>query len=220
MTPVVMTLADLSDVFLQQSLIYLMFPRQLLTPHFWSDSQKAEYAYDDLLDRRYYANFLSPLSPQGVNNSGNVELSESGWRYLCGSVKKYPIMSLVKHLPVSVLQDHLLDLVEAIAEDDELLLKEGIEGLTLEECRHACLMRGLTRIDNSLIPTSASHENGQSASQYDELSAYRKSLRIWLDSPYSATLRSNRNIHNPDVIAALYAIAKPDMYLQGYKSAF
>lgn len=104
-----------------------------------------------------FAPFFDENGPAGLG-----KLSGHHVHALTRSVALFPAFSaLTQLIPKSYLQQHLAKRVDELRVDDQMLLKEGIEQLSLSELEFACEERGIVR-------------------GYGDIDALRAALREWL----------------------------------------
>jgi hypothetical protein len=162
----------------------------------------------------------APSTNNVANNSFTTihELPSEEWKNLCGALGLTSFHFALTVLPNWILQRRLERRVEIISKDDKDLIREGVKDLTMQESRDACLMRGLTATDvrpeaSQLVSKDVSQGESILTSD-DETAPYKQALSLWLASPVSVSLRSGGK---PTTVAAIYALARPEIYLDGYK---
>jgi hypothetical protein len=155
------------------------------------------------------------LSTSSPGNKSTYHIPDEEWRTLCGSLGIHTFRFQLKVLPLFILQHKLQARLEEISDDDKYLTNEGLNLLNLQECRDACLMRGLYEAD---ISHSSSIANpSRESNENDEMVPFREALAAWLASPGSTALRSSTNLGSYDTVAAIYALARPELFVTNYR---
>uniref|UniRef100_K3WA91 Letm1 RBD domain-containing protein n=1 Tax=Globisporangium ultimum (strain ATCC 200006 / CBS 805.95 / DAOM BR144) TaxID=431595 RepID=K3WA91_GLOUD len=124
------------------------------------------------------------------DENGPADLSKLSAHHvhvLTRSVALFPAFSaLTQLIPKSFLQQHLAKRMDELRVDDQMLLKEGIEQLSLSELEFACEERGIVR-------------------GYGDIEALRAALREWLsmydtDHANAPQLPASLLLHAPAMV--------------------
>ncbi|GAB9464671.1 putative receptor ccr1 [Globisporangium polare] len=170
-------------------LIGYQFPKQLLPWQFWRPDQKTEFFRQDAEAKAAFYPELVKLLTQMDNkdkvlkelvasNPAQVrefipffdtegpahlsKLSSTHTQALSRSVALFPAFSaLTQFIPTTYLKQHLAKHADELRVDDLMLLKEGIDALSLSELEFACEERGIV-------------------GGYGDIEALRSALREWL----------------------------------------
>jgi hypothetical protein len=162
------------------TIVYLRYPRQLLTRHFWSDEEAKAYMVEEYEERRVHARKLADL----IKDHSNLDISmyhlpshlntlpSHYIKTLAGANGIVSTQFILNWSPSFLLKMWLRTRAVEISNDDILLAKEGLNELTLEDLQLACLRRGL----------NPSEADGQ-----DKLKSY---LSDWVHSSLSKHCRT------------------------------
>lgn len=133
--------------------VALGFPRQILTHHFWSESQRQLFLEEELQERQCAADCFIKDLPTGLQ----APCTFSGWQKLSPAQLPSPhINQLSRSLalyscnfgyyvsPNAWLLRRMRTYAEEIVQDDCLLRKEGLSALDHSELQAATIRRGLS----------------------------------------------------------------------------
>lgn len=140
--------------------IALTYPRYVLTSHFWSDEQKKFFRESEYSERCQYALQLrrliglgqSPLSDHlsffgtGGKLSCLAILSSDHIKLLAGANATHESYIVHHFTPTFLTRLAMEDEALFILKDDNLMRKEGLEDLNLEELLDASMKRGLNPV--------------------------------------------------------------------------
>ena len=143
------------------TIVYLRYPRQLLTRHFWSDEEFKSYAVEEYKERRIHAEKLShllenipkidPKTDETIPSACVTyhlplqldKLSAEHIKTLAGANGICSTQFMLNYTPTIVLRSWLKARAMEIALDDRLLANEGLHELSQHDLQTACLRRGL-----------------------------------------------------------------------------
>lgn len=133
---------------------------------------------------------VGELAPFFDGNGGPARLDALSAKHvhvLTRSLALFPAFSALTHLlPTSYLLDRLTKRADELYVDDQMLLKEGIDALSLSELEFACVDRGIV-------------------GGYGDIDALRGALRDWLaiydtDHPEAPPLPPSLLLHAPALV--------------------
>lgn len=181
------------------TIVALSFPRQLLTHHFWSESQREQFMMEEYFERRRFSKKLEEVSTvRELQAAANFELrniSTLKLRYLAGANGVCNSLFVLNYSPRMLLIRWIENYAHDILTDDELLEVEGTEKLSSIELQIACLRRG-----------------GDHYNNHNDLGKLRSYLESWIRNPSVKLCRTNQ--HLPYASSLLcHKIALPDIFL-------
>lgn len=124
----------------------MIFPKEILTKHFWSDVEYNRFIKEDYQERLSYGKDLSKyISSNNINTEKTLidTLPYEHSKLLAGANQIFTNQIFLKIAPSIACQTWLKTRALEIRKDDELLSIEGIEDLTLRELQIANARRGL-----------------------------------------------------------------------------
>lgn len=150
-------------------LVALAYPRYLLTSHFWSDEQKKTFRETEHAERHQYALQLReliglgqsplcdhlPLFQSGGKLSSLANLPSNHIKLLAGANATHESIVVHRLMPTFLTRLAMEDDAAFILKDDNLLRKEGLDDMSLEELIDASVKRGLNPItsdDTTNVP--------------------------------------------------------------------
>ena len=151
--------------------VYFSYPRQLLTPHFWSDEEKSSFPVVVYTECRVHADELAKLlkSQDAITLKSSLDtLSKPHLKCLAGANGICSSQTALKLAPAFLLRRWLASRSRELVLDDTLLQIEGVDNLdTIELLQNACLRRGLS-------PCISSQKN---------VDVLKEQLQRWIETP-------------------------------------
>ena len=124
----------------------MIYPKQILTKHFWSNEEYDTFIKEDHKDRLQYGQDLNKYITNNNINIEKTQLSTLPYEHsklLAGANQIFTNQIFQKLAPNIACQTFLKTRALEIRKDDELLNSEGINDLTLRELQIANSRRGL-----------------------------------------------------------------------------